>query len=207
MPDSIVIFGSGGHAKVIVDAILARTPQRNIIILDDADACTGRSIFGIPVSGGRAVLGELGGTPVAPAVGNNPSRASLIEWLKEAGHPLETVIHPDAILSGSAVVDPGAFVAAGAIIIAEARICSGAIVNTGASVDHDCMIGEAAHVGPGSHLCGNVRIGARTLVGVGSSIRPGISIADDVVVGAGSVVVRDIAEAGTFAGNPARRLS
>ena len=69
------------------------------------------------------------------------------------------------------------------------------------------MIGEAAHIAPGSHLCGNVRIGARTLVGVGSSIRPGIVVADDVELGAGSVVVRDIAEAGTFAGNPARRLS
>jgi sugar O-acyltransferase (sialic acid O-acetyltransferase NeuD family) len=207
MPDSIVIFGSGGHAKVVIDAVLARTPQRKIIILDDADDCASRSIFGNPVTGGRDVLEKLGDTPVAPAVGNNHARASLMKWLTQQGHSLEEVIHPGAILAQSAVIDRGAFVAAGAIIIADARIGSGAIVNTGASVDHDCMIGEAAHIAPGSHLCGNVRIGARTLVGVGSSIRPGIVVADDVELGAGSVVVRDIAEAGTFAGNPARRLS
>jgi acetyltransferase-like isoleucine patch superfamily enzyme len=33
-----------------------------------------------------------------------------------------------------------------------------------------------------------------------------VRIADDVVIGAGSVVTKDITTAGTYAGNPARRL-
>jgi acetyltransferase-like isoleucine patch superfamily enzyme len=34
-----------------------------------------------------------------------------------------------------------------------------------------------------------------------------VSICENVVIGAGSVVTRDITTPGTYAGNPARRLS
>ncbi|GIS45095.1 MAG: hypothetical protein Ct9H90mP16_21650 [Candidatus Poseidoniales archaeon] len=34
-----------------------------------------------------------------------------------------------------------------------------------------------------------------------------VNICDDVVIGAGSVVTKDITEPGTYAGNPARRMS
>lgn len=206
MPDRLIVFGSGGHAKVVVEAILARNPDREIMILDDAEDVRGRSIFGNKVVGGRGELDALNGVPVVPAIGDNAARANLLLLLRERGQPLETVIHPAAMVAPSVKIGDGAFVSAGAILIAEARIGDGAIVNTAASVDHDCAIGEAAHIGPGAHLCGNVRTGARTLVGVGSCIRPGISICDDVILGAGSVVVEDIREPGTYAGSPARRL-
>ena len=206
MPDRLVVFGSGGHAKVVIEAALAREPGREMVIVDDAPGANGRSVLGIAVTGGRSALQSLGGAAVVPAIGDNRARAELLEWLRAQGHALESVVHPSAIIANSVKLGAGVFVSAGAIVIAEARVADGAIVNTGSSVDHDCVIGEAAHIGPGVHLCGNVRIGARTLLGVGSCVRPGISVCDDVVLGAGSVVVSDIAEAGTYAGNPARRL-
>jgi sugar O-acyltransferase (sialic acid O-acetyltransferase NeuD family) len=206
MADPLIVFGSGGHAKVVVEAALAGASAREIVLLDDSEEARGRSIFGIRVSGGRDRLAGLRGVPVAPAVGDNKARASLVEWLRQGGHILETIIHPSATVGGSVAIAPGAFVSAGAVVIADARVGSGAIINTAASVDHDCDIGEASHIAPGVHLCGNVRIGARTLVGVGACVRPGISICDDVILGAGSVVVRNIEAAGTFAGNPARKI-
>jgi sugar O-acyltransferase (sialic acid O-acetyltransferase NeuD family) len=191
---------------VVIEAALAREPSREIVILDDSPDASGRSILGIAVTGGREVLQSLGGSPVMPAIGDNRGRISLIDWLREQGYALATVVHPSALIGASVVLGAGVFVSAGAIVIAQARLGDGAIVNTGASVDHDCVVGQAAHIGPGVHLCGSVHVGPRTLVGVGSCARPGISICDDVVIGAGSVVVADINEAGTYAGNPARRL-
>lgn len=206
MPERLVVFGSGGHAKVVIEAVLARTPQREIVILDDSAESQHRSIFGIGVAGTRSLLPSMTGLPVALAIGDNRARAELMAWLRGQGRSLETIVHPAAVVATSVEIGPGAFVSAGAIVIAEARIGAAAIINTGASVDHDCVIGEAAHIAPGVHLCGNVRVGARTLVGVGTAVRPGVSICEDVVLGAGSVVVRDIHEPGTFVGNPAQLL-
>ena len=49
-------------------------------------------------------------------------------------------------------------------------------------------------------------IGNRVSIGSNSTLLP-VRVCDDVVIGAGSVVTRDILEPGTYAGNPARRLS
>jgi acetyltransferase-like isoleucine patch superfamily enzyme len=49
-------------------------------------------------------------------------------------------------------------------------------------------------------------IGNRVSIGSGATILP-VSICDDVVVGAGAVVTKDIAVAGSYAGNPARLLT
>jgi len=203
---TLIVFGSGGHAKVVVEAIRACAPDRDIVLLDDRADSASRQIFGISVSGGREQLDRLKGCPIALGIGDNQSRSDLMAWLAERGHALETVIHPRAFVAASVKTGEGAFIGAGAIAIADAKIGAGAIVNTGASVDHDCEIGKAAHIAPGVRLCGNVRIGDRTLIGVGSVVRPGVTICSDVVVGAGATVVGDIAAAGTFVGNPARRL-
>ncbi|HWJ37423.1 MAG TPA: acetyltransferase [Sphingomicrobium sp.] len=206
MADRLVIFGSGGHAKVVVEAALARSPNREIILLDDEASHHGRQVLDFSVSGGRDTLARLQGAPVALGVGDNRARWHLIEWLRAEGAQLETVVHPAATVGRTVELGAGAFVAAGAILIADARIGAGAIINTAASVDHDCSIGEAAHIAPGVHLCGNVTVGARTLIGVGSSARPGATIAADVTIGAGAVVVGDIETAGTYVGNPTRPL-
>jgi sugar O-acyltransferase (sialic acid O-acetyltransferase NeuD family) len=204
MPDRLIVFGSGGHAKAVIEAVLARSPDRQIIVLDDASKMQNEQILGITVSGTREKLDSLRGTPVIPAIGENGSRSALLKWLARERHLLETVIHPAATVGETVKIGEGSFVAAGAIAIADTRIGTAAIINTGATVDHDCIIGDAAHIGPGAHLCGNVQIGPRALVGVGSVVRPGISIGADVLLGAGAVVVRDIATRGTYVGNPAR---
>ena len=49
-------------------------------------------------------------------------------------------------------------------------------------------------------------IGDRVSVGSNVTILP-VSICADVIIGAGGVVTRDITEPGTYAGNPARRMT
>ena len=203
----LVVFGSGGHAKVVVEAVWARTPERPLVIIDDDPKSTCRKLLGLSVTGTRQWLAtNLPGAAVALGVGTNRARAEIADWLIAQGRGLETVVHPSAIVGTTAELGPGAFLAAGSIVIADARVGRGAIVNTAASVDHDCDVGDCAHIGPGVRLCGNVRVGDRTLIGVGSAIRPGIAIGSDVTVGAGSAVVCDLADGGTYAGCPAQPL-
>jgi sugar O-acyltransferase (sialic acid O-acetyltransferase NeuD family) len=203
----IIVFGAGGHAKVVLDAILTADPNAEIAVLDDAAGRASTRLLGLPVLGGRAWLEEnWAGVGVVPAIGGNAARDSLLAWLSERGRPLVSVIHPRAIISPHAVIGAGSFVAPGAVINADAAIGEAVIINTAASVDHDCKIGASAHIGPGVRLCGGVAVGARTIIGVGAVVIPGVVIGADAVVGAGSVVHRNVEAGVTVAGCPARPL-
>ena len=208
MDERLILFGAGGHAKVVLEAFLARCPNGEIAVLDDDPARAGASLLGHPVRGPREWLaGNWPGIAVMPAIGDNRRRDELIRDLKRLKRPLRTIIHPAAIVSPSARIGDACFLAAGAIVNAAAGLDDGAILNTGASIDHDCRIGRAAHVAPGARLCGTVRVGARALVGTGAAVIPGRSIGEDAVVGAGSAVVCDIPGGETWAGCPAKPLA
>jgi len=205
MADRLILFGAGGHAKVVAEAYLARVPDGALVVLDDDAERVGTRLLGHEIVGGREWLsGNWPGIAVHPALGDNRRRWELIETLKAIGRPLRTVIHPATIVSASARIADGAFLAPGAIVNAEAEIGEGAILNTGASVDHDCRIGQCAHIAPGARLCGTVSVGARALVGSATAIIPGIRIGEGAIIGAGSVVIGDIPAAETWAGCPAR---
>jgi sugar O-acyltransferase (sialic acid O-acetyltransferase NeuD family) len=205
MPNRFVIFGSGGHAKVVVESVRAAQSGATVVMVDDDPQALGRKVLGITVEGDRSWLAEhWPEAVVVPAIGNNRVRSELVHWLLTNGRPLGIVLDPKAIVSPSAEIGGGSFLAPGAIVNAEAVLGMGVIINTAASIDHDCQIGAGAHIAPGVHLCGGVRVGERTLVGVGATVIPGISIGDDAIIGAGSVVVRDVADGARVRGSPAR---
>jgi sugar O-acyltransferase (sialic acid O-acetyltransferase NeuD family) len=205
--DRLIVFGAGGHAKVVLEAVTACFPHCEVAILDDAAGASGVELLGITVRGGRDWLDDQWpDAPVFPAIGSNAARAELIDWLGKSERRIAAVVHPRALLSPSATLGPGGFLAPGAIVNAETVLAPGVIVNTGATIDHDCRIGSAAHVAPGAHLCGGVRIGERTLVGVGATVIPGIRVGDGAIVAAGAVVTRDVPDGGRVGGVPARPL-
>ena len=54
---------------------------------------------------------------------------------------------------------------------------------------------------------GDVSIGQNCMIGSGAVILQGLTIADNVTIGAGAIVIKDILEAGTWVGTPARKLN
>lgn len=207
MEERLILFGAGGHAKVVLEAFLAGCPAGEIAVLDDDPERAGSHLLGHRIRGGREWLAtNWPGVAVMPALGENRRRDALIAELARIKRPLRTVIHPAATVGASARIGGGCLLTAGAIVNAAAELEDGVIVNTGASVDHDCRIGRAAHIAPGTRLCGTVRIGARALVGTATAVIPGIEIGEDAVIGAGSAVVRNVPAGETWAGCPARKL-
>ena len=202
---AVVIIGSGGHAKVVIELIRAEGKYR-------VKGCTGLDESGflledVPILGTDSVLPALlanGTKRVFVAIGDNHVRLRLLAQVAEMGFEIINTISPDAMISPSATLGRGIAVMAGAIINASVEIGDGVIVNTNAGVDHDCRIGSGAHVGPGSALAGNVEIGCESLLGAGTCVVPGVRIGSRAIVGAGSVVVRDIPDGVTAMGVPAR---
>ncbi len=202
----LAVLGASGHGKVVADSALL-FGWSEIIFFDDSwpqKKVVGRwQIIGTSDSMLKEAA-EFDGAIIA--IGNNQTRLKIFAYLKNAGFNLVTLIHPHAVVSPNAKVAPGSVVFAGAVVNIDAVVGECVIVNTGATVDHDCVLEDGVHIAPGAHLSGNVQVGAGSWVGVGACVKQGIRIGRQVTVGAGAVVIADIADGLTVAGNPARPL-
>lgn len=210
MTRPVIVLGAGGHAKVLIDALQARSiPIRGI--LDNDPAKQGEEILGILVLGTDEKLKEW--TPkevvLVNGLGSTESllpRAALHERMRAEGYVFLSVIHPSAVVSPHARLGEGVQIMAGAVVQAGARLGDGCIVNTGALVDHDCALDEHVHVAPGAVLSGGVTIGSNTHIGTSTAVIQGICIGSCCLVAAGAVVVHDVPDRSRVAGIPARKI-
>ncbi len=203
---SLVILGGGGHAKVLIDAILSGGKYKIKGILDPFIK-SGTKVCGVEVLGTESLLPRLAGCLLVIGVGTvkaSDKRKRIFEKYRRKGFVFPAVIHPAAHISRSAKVKDGAQVLAGAVVNADAVIGECSIINTRAIIEHDCVIGPYCHVGPGAILGGTVQAGKCSHIGMGAKILQGVKIGSDVTVGAGAVVIGDIASRKTVAGIPAR---
>jgi UDP-perosamine 4-acetyltransferase len=203
--EAVVIVGSGGHAKVVIEQI--RSEGKYQIKGCTAPGETGFVLGDVPILGTDNVLPAVlanGAKKAFVALGDNHLRLRLLAKVSEMGFELINAVSPNAVISPSVSLGRGIAIMAGAIINASTEIGDGAIINTNAGVDHDCRIGKGAHIGPGSALAGRVEIGCESFLGAGTRVVPGVRIGSRVVVGAGSVVVRDIPDDVIAMGVPAR---
>lgn len=200
----LVVFGAGGHGKVVCDILLSRGDVVAGFLDDHRPA--GEIVLGLPVLGGAAWLArpENRGARVALGVGDNAARERVANACVEAGATLVAAVHPQAVVSRSASIGEGAAVMALAVVNPDARVERGAIVNTAAVVEHDCVVGAFAHVSPNSVMGGACRVGALAQLGIGASMLPGTSVGDRSIVGGGGLVVRDIPPSSIAFGVPAR---
>lgn len=201
---NLLIIGAGGHAKVVIDVARAAgfTP---VASLDPA--AVGNDCNGVGVVGGDDMAPELfaGGMRAAViAIGDNRLRCRIAERLRDIGFTFPTLVHPSAVVSGSAEIGIGTIVMPNAVVNADTSVGDFAIVNSAAIVEHDCVLGRGAHVAPGTRLGGGVVVGCCALVGIGSTARPGSLIGDDAVIGAGSTIIANIPAGCIATGSPAR---
>ncbi len=200
MSEKIYLYGAGGHAKVVKDAIELSGGNVGAFVDDNPDR---QSHMGLPV-----LHSAEGLSPLIVAIGSNVDRKRIAGSLRSGPHSCEfaTAIHPSAIVSPSAVIGEGSVIMPGAIVNADARIGRHCIVNTGASVGHDCCVGDYCHVAPHATLCGGVRLGEGVWVGAAAVVNQTIEIGDWAVVGSGSAVIDNVEAGATVVGVPAGKV-
>jgi acetyltransferase EpsM len=200
-PTALVIYGGGGHAKMVIDLLRALGTYRVVGILDDARS-SGELISGIPVIGGGERLKDIRAEGVRLAVnavggiGNIQIRIKIFHRLSEAGLACPALVHPTAYLDPSVVLDPGAQVFVHGYIGPDARIGYGCIINTRAIVSHDCILGDYVNISPGAILAGEVKVGSGALIGMGATINLGVQIGSGASVGNSATVKADVPEGG-----------
>lgn len=207
----MIIIGTGGHAKVLVDALLLNSVE--ILGVADADPtkkgqlCLGVMIIGSDEEAMKYPTETIRMVNGVGSVRLNPKRMHLFERFKREGYQFSSVIHPLAIIASDAVLSEGVQIMAGAIVQAGCHVGINSIINTGAIVDHDCHIGAHVHISPGAILSGGVRVGEGTHIGTGATIIQGIRIGSNSLVAAGAAVIRNIPDRTTVVGVPAREVT
>lgn len=200
----MIVFGAGGHSKVVIDALLAGGLEPSeITVCDSSPSRHGTAILGLEVTPDSDA--QVAGRDFHVAIGAADARAMIADRQRALGGRYASIIHPSAMLSRFATVQDGCFIASGALVGPDARIGMGAIINHGAVVDHDCSVGPFSHVAPNATLGGGVRIGEHSLVGSGATILPGVVVGARAIIGSGAVVVEDVPDGETWVGVPAAR--
>ncbi|MDP3703223.1 MAG: acetyltransferase [Candidatus Omnitrophota bacterium] len=208
-PLRCVVLGGGGHARVLIDCLLASKEAVPVAIVDADRSLWGTTILGVKIVGGDEKLTELlyqGVSGFAVGLGgtkDNGPRRTLFELAMTRGFQPVSVRHPSSICSPSAEIGAGSVLYPRSVVNACAKLGMNVIVNTGAIVEHDCVIGDHAHISTGAVLSGTVVVGEMVHVGAGSVIKQGLTIGEAAVVGAGSTVVSDVVPRTTVIGERA----
>jgi len=204
--DKILLYGAGGHAKNVIDAIEKERKYEIVGIIDDNSDLHGKSYCGYPIIGGFDILGErrYRDSKIIIAITCGEVSCKLYRKVKSLGYDLGVVIHPSAVIARDVCIGPGTMIMANAVVNINVKIGTNVIINTGAIVEHDCEISDFVHIAPGAHLAGAVKVDKASMVCLGASIIEFIRIGENSVIGAGAVVINDIPNNVTAVGIPAK---
>lgn len=209
--DNIVIIGSSGHAKVIID-IVQQEGKYNVVGLLDRFRDIGEKTLGYPVLGKEKDLPRLikahalKGAVVG--IGDNFVRSMVVARLKKISPdlPFVSAVHPKASIAMEVSVGEGTVVMAGVSINPCSSVGRFCILNTNSSLDHDSILEDFASLAPGVTAGGNCRIGQYCAISIGTVLTHGIHIGAHTVIGAGSLVMKPIESFVVAYGTPAKAI-
>ena len=207
----LVILGAGGNAADIidiVDALNSVRPSWHIMGLLDDWACLDSTVYG------RHVIGKLkdaasfsADTWFINAIGSEVSfakREQIIAATRVADKRFATLVHPGAAVSRGAVMGAGSYACFGVSVGNGVGVGRHVHIGVGAVLGHDASVGDFTLIAPRAVVSGCVRIAKSAYIGAGSSVKQNVTIGEGALVGLGAVVVRDVPDATTVVGNPAR---
>jgi len=204
----ISIIGAGTYGEVMHE-LAEELGYKVIAFYDDACELHGEKIHGVQVVGSYKEMdkSKLKNKNFIVAIGNNLIRESLMSEIMGYEGNLPSFIHPSAKISKTAFIGVGCYIQANAVIWSYTKIGNYNIISPNTVVAHHTTTGEACLISTLTGVGASIKVGDRVFIGMGSTIVTGVRIiANDTIIGAGAVVLKDICEAGTFAGVPAKRL-
>lgn len=207
--DNIVIIGSSGHAKVIID-IVQQEGKYNVVGLLDQFRDVGEKTLGYPVLGKEEDLPKLIKAHALKgaiiAIGDNFVRSKVAVRIEEISPdlPFVSAVHPKASIAMEVSIGEGTVVMAGVSINPCSTVGRFCIVSTKSSLGHDSVMEDFSSLGSGATTGGNCLIGQYSAISIGAVIIHGIHIGEHTVIGAGSLVMKPIESFFVVYGTPAK---
>ena len=193
----MILYGVGGHTKVVIDCVVAQDEAVFGIFDDRSDLV---SLNGYDVLG-PYYKDEQPEDQLVITIEDNMTRKRVVPKVK---HSFGKVLHPRADVSEYAKVGEGTVIVHGAIVQTGAKIGKHVILNTSCVVDHDSSVGSFSHISPNVTVCDNVEIGEGVHIGAGATIIPGVKVGKWCVIGAGAVITQNLPDYSLVVGVPGK---
>ena len=130
-----VLYGSGGHARVVTDLITQLGGK--VMACFDSEHPYDPTCF----PDAELII----------AIGNSETRKRIVS---EVQHRLATLVHPRAYVAADVMLGEGTVVLANATVQAAAKLGKHVIINANVTVDHDALVGDFVTTYPGVYIAG-----------------------------------------------------
>lgn len=210
----IYIIGAGGFAREVFWYIKEMDYKFRVIGFVDnkttipVDMETVGNYHGVPIY--NEYLFDYSDKCVVIATGYPGLREKIFEHISVN---FKFTDFPNIISPTAHIVSPqtlrktqGIIIASGCAITSDVTLLGFVNLNMNTTVGHDTIMRPFATTATNVSISGNVKIGKRSYLGNNSSIKEHCVLCNDVIIGMGGVVVKSIGEAGTYVGNPVKRL-
>ena len=209
--DKIIIIGTSGHAKVVID-VVEKEGKYEILGLIDPIRKAGEETLGYKILGDNSTIPELlkknPDCKFFVAIGDNFIRGKVVQEIlalfPEAA--FITTIHPSAQIGKDVRIGNGVVIMAGAVINSSSTIGDFTIMYTKSSLDHDNILGKYASLAPNATTGGNVTIGDFSAIGISASIKHGVTMGSYCVLGGGSILLKNCEHNTLLYGVPAKKI-
>ncbi len=207
----VIIVGSSGHSKVIIDIFEKEKKYQIVGLLDDFRKI-GEETLGYKVIGKVKDLPDLlsknPNCKIFIAIGDNWNRKKVIDKIVDSIPNIDfvTAIHPSAQIGKNVQIGNGTAIMAGAIINSETIIGNFVILNTKSSIDHDCQMLNFSSLAPNATTGSNVLIGEFSAISIGAIIKERISIGTHSIIGAGALLLKNCGDNLIMYGVPAKEI-
>jgi sugar O-acyltransferase (sialic acid O-acetyltransferase NeuD family) len=210
-PAPLLLVGAGGFAREtleLVRAINRVAPTWRVLgLLDDNPAMQGRTVGGVEVLGGAALVHEHADAAVVACVASPDEPGRRLRVVERLGLPAERyarLVHPAAVVPESGAIGPGSVVHATSVLTADVTLGAHVALMPAVVLTHDDVIEDGVTFGARASLAGGVVVGRGAYVGSGALVRERLTVGAGALVGMGAVVTRSVPAGETWVGVPAR---
>lgn len=207
---SLTLVGCGAYARELINWIADSTAAGRLPPLEGFLDAAPDSLNGFPYR--LAYRGRVEDYVPAPgealvmAIATPEVKRRVAEELKARGAQFATVVHPSAVIAGSARLGEGVTVCPFALVSADAVVGDFVTINAMSSVGHDVQLRAYGTLSAHVDLTGRVSVGEQAFFGTGAKVLPGVKIGERVKIGAGSLIMRGVKADSIMYATPAKKL-
>ena len=204
----LIIIGSGGHARPVIDAAKLQKKWSDIKIID-INFKKVEKILGYKTIGNLSQLKcfDIKEIDFFLAIGDNKLREKVFKNYFNKKNFFQNIIHPQSNVSKFAKLGNGNYIGPFVNIGPKALVGNQNIINSYANIEHEVSVKNFSQIAPNAVVCGRSTLSNYVFLGANSTIIENIKIPKGVTIGAGSLVINQKLKPNSkYVGVPVREL-